>query len=170
MIQVIFLIQRHREKGTNYLKFLSICCLFNTLTKQAPYFVVCFDAIHPSQQFQSCQDLLSSTSTKQWMGCLAEEHNTVTPPAVSLTNNPSILSLRLYQLSHCPLSWFCWIYSKTCLKRPLKKDQKIGFQDRILLNAGQKYCRMLQREHSAILSTFIKLLFTIKTFVLSIFK
>ena len=61
-------------------------------------------------------------------------------------------------------------YSKTSLKRPLKKDQKIGLQDRLLLNAGQKYCRMPQRKHSAILSTFIKLPFTIKTFVLSIFK
>ena len=38
------------------------------------------------------------------------------------------------------------------------------------LRGGQKYCRMLQGEHSAILSTFIKLPFTIKTFVLSIFK
>ena len=37
-----------------------------------------------------------------------------------------------------------------------------------MLNAGQKYCRMLQREHSAILSTFIKLPVVIKTFVLSI--
>ena len=38
------------------------------------------------------------------------------------------------------------------------------------LNAGQKYCRMLQGEHSAILLTFIKLPFSIKTFVLSIIK
>ena len=51
------------------------------------------------------------------------------------------------------------IYSKTCLKRPLKKKIKIGFQDKLSLNAGQKYCRMLQGEHSAILSTFIKLPF-----------
>ena len=35
-------------------------------------------------------------------------------------------------------------YSKTCLKGPLKKKTKIGFQDRLSLNAGQKYCRMLQ--------------------------
>ena len=61
-------------------------------------------------------------------------------------------------------------YSRTCLKPPLKKKTKFGFQDRILLNAGQKYCRMLQREHSAILSTFIKLPFVIKIFVLSIFE
>ena len=61
-------------------------------------------------------------------------------------------------------------YSKTCLKRPLKKKTKIGFQDRLLLNAGQKYCRMLQREHSAVLLTFIKLPFVINTFVLSIFE
>ena len=81
-------------------------------------------------------------------------------------------------------------YSKTCLKPPLKQNTKIGFQDRLSLNAGQKYCRMLQGEHSAcfrpslsyhflqkycrmlqgehsaILSTFIKLPFSIKTFVL----
>ena len=35
-------------------------------------------------------------------------------------------------------------YSKTCLKRPLRKKTKIGFQDRLSLNAGPKYCRMLQ--------------------------
>ena len=48
-------------------------------------------------------------------------------------------------------------YSKTCVKRPLSKRSQIGFQDQLSLNAGQKYCRILQREHSAILSTFIKL-------------
>ena len=62
------------------------------------------------------------------------------------------------------------MYSKTCLKRLLKKKTKIGFQDRLLLNAGQKYCRMPQEEHSAILSTFIKLPFVINIFVLSIFE
>ena len=62
------------------------------------------------------------------------------------------------------------MYSKTCLKPPHKKKTKIGCQDRLLLNTGQKYCRMLQGEHSAILSTFIKLPFVIKIFVLSIFK
>ena len=54
-------------------------------------------------------------------------------------------------------------YSKTCLKPP------IGFQDRLSLNAGEKYCRMLQG-HSAILSTFIKLPFVIIIFALSIFE
>ena len=41
----------------------------------------------------------------------------------------------------------CWpinMYSKTCLKWPLQKRPKIGFQDQISLNASQKYCRMLQ--------------------------
>ena len=47
---------------------------------------------------------------------------------------------------------------------------KIGFLDRVLLNAGQKYCRMFRGEHSAILSTLIKIPFAIKTFVLSIIK
>ena len=62
-----------------------------------------------------------------------------------------------------------FMYSKTCLKQSLKKKTKNSFQDRLLLNAGQKYCRMLPLEHSAILSTFIKLQFVIKIFVLSIF-
>ena len=68
------------------------------------------------------------------------------------------------------------LYSKTCVKRPLSKRPKIGFQDQFSLNAGQKYsrmlpdCRMLQWEHSAILLTFIKLPFVIKIFVLSNFK
>ena len=72
------------------------------------------------------------------------------------------------------VSWFkyliCCIYSKTCLKRSLKMETKIVFQDPLTLNAGQKYCRMLQGEHSAKLSTFIKLPLVIKIFVLSIFE
>ena len=35
------------------------------------------------------------------------------------------------------------LYSKTCLKWPLKKKTKIGFQDRLSLNAGQKYFFLL---------------------------
>ena len=46
----------------------------------------------------------------------------------------------------------------------------IVFQDELSLNAGQKYCIMLQGEHSAILSTFIKLPCVIKAIVLSIFE
>ena len=53
---------------------------------------------------------------------------------------------------------------------PLSKGPQIGFQDQLSLNAGQMYCRMLQGEHSAILLTFIRLIFDIKTFVLSIFE
>ena len=53
---------------------------------------------------------------------------------------------------------------------PLSKGSKIVFQDLLKLNAGQKHCRMLQREHSAILSTFIKLPFIMKTFVSYIFE
>ena len=62
------------------------------------------------------------------------------------------------------------LYSKTCLNRPCKKKTKNGFQYWLSLHAGQKYCRMLQGEHSAILLTFIKLPFVIKIFVLSIFE
>ena len=61
-------------------------------------------------------------------------------------------------------------YSKTCLKQPLSKRPKMGFQDQLTLNTGQKYCRMLQGEHSAILLTCIEQPHGFKTFVLSIFE
>ena len=59
-----------------------------------------------------------------------------------------------------------------CKTATLKKTKNwfSKFQYKLLLNAGQKYCRMLQREHSAILSTFIKLPVVIKIFVVSIFE
>ena len=59
---------------------------------------------------------------------------------------------------------------KPVLSGHSKRRQKIVFQDRLSHNAGQKYCRMLQREHSAIHSTFVKLPIVIKIFVLSIFE
>ena len=46
----------------------------------------------------------------------------------------------------------------------------IGFQSKLSLNADRKYCRMLQGEHSAILSIFIKLQLVIKIFVLAFFE
>ena len=58
------------------------------------------------------------------------------------------------------------LYIKPVLSDYSKRRPKISFQDRLSLNAGQKYCRMLQ-EHSAIILTFIKLPFVFKTFVLS---
>ena len=60
------------------------------------------------------------------------------------------------------------MYSKSCLKRPISKRNPeivLFFQDPMSLNAGQKYRRMLQGEHSAILSTFIKLPFVIKMII-----
>ena len=59
-------------------------------------------------------------------------------------------------------------YDTTCLNRPLKKKTQIGFQDRLSHNALVK--SIVEWEHSAILSTFIKLPFDIKIFVLSIFE
>ena len=59
---------------------------------------------------------------------------------------------------------------KPVLSGHSKRRPKIGFQDQLSLNVGQKYYRMLQGEHSALLSTCIKLPFVIKIFVLSIFE
>ena len=44
------------------------------------------------------------------------------------------------------------LYSKSCVKWPFSKRPKIGFQDQLSLNAGHAQIR----EHSAILSTYIK--------------
>ena len=70
------------------------------------------------------------------------------------------------------MSFVLIIQSNLCKTTTLKRP-KIGFQIQLLLNAGQKYCRKLQGEHSAIRSTFInmtKLPFVIKIFVLSLFE
>ena len=62
-----------------------------------------------------------------------------------------------------------WVkYSKPVENWPLSKRFRIGFQSQLSLNAGQKYSRMLQGEHIAIYSTFVKQPFIIKIFVLSI--
>ena len=60
-----------------------------------------------------------------------------------------------------------FIYSKTCLKRLLKNRQNKDLKDQLLLNAGQKYCRMLPLEHSAIRLTCIKRFSILKTIFLS---
>ena len=60
------------------------------------------------------------------------------------------------------------LQGKTCLKPPLKKKTEIGFQDELSLICRLKVLQNAPREHSAILSTFIKLPFVVKTFVLSI--
>ena len=52
-------------------------------------------------------------------------------------------------------------YSQTCVKWSPSERHKIGFQDQLSLNEGQKP----PLEHSDILSTFIKLPFVIKSFV-----
>ena len=55
-------------------------------------------------------------------------------------------------------------YSKTCVKGPLSKIQKMVFKANYRLMQVKSI-----PEHSAILSTFIKLPFVIMLFVLSIF-
>ena len=59
---------------------------------------------------------------------------------------------------------------KPVLSGHSKKKTKIGFHDRLSLNAGQKYCRMLLGEHSAVLLNFIKPPFVINIFFVSILE
>ena len=61
------------------------------------------------------------------------------------------------------------VQKKRCKMATLKK-KKNGFQYQLLLNAGQKFCRMLQGEHSAMLLSFIKLPLVIKIYVLAIYE
>ena len=70
----------------------------------------------------------------------------------------------------CDKMSFVGKLTETCFVRCYIEKTKVGFQDKLSLNAGRKYCRMLKGEHSAILLTFIKLPFVIKIFVLSIFE
>ena len=99
----------------------------------------------PSGYFNACRPLLAVQGSFELN------------PFAPIQNNCRLLSLLL-------------MYSKTCVKWLLSKRQKIVFQDQLSLNAGQMYGRMVQGEHSAIRSTFIKLPFVIKIFALSIFE
>ena len=60
------------------------------------------------------------------------------------------------------------MYSKTCVKRPLSKRQQMGFKTNFRL-CRSKVLQNAQGEHSAILSTYIKLSIVIKGFDLSVF-
>ena len=65
-------------------------------------------------------------------------------------------------------------YSKTCLKQPLKKDQKLVFKTDYRLMQVKSIAPwskvLLHGEHFAILLTFIKLPSVFMSFVLSIFE
>ena len=62
------------------------------------------------------------------------------------------------------------IYSKPVLSDHSKRRPKLVSNTRFPLNACQKYCRLLQGEHSAILLTFITLPFAKNIYFLSIFE
>ena len=51
-------------------------------------------------------------------------------------------------------------YSKICVHNHSKKDQHISFQDKSSLNAGQKYCRMLQLLLKSLFCLFLSGRFT----------
>ena len=84
------------------------------------------------------------------------------------------------RMAHIPVSLnpfqgltICCIFVPKILikySKNTQKDQNLVFKTGYHLNAGQKYYRTLRGEHSAILSSFIKLPFVIKTRLLSIFE
>ena len=62
------------------------------------------------------------------------------------------------------------LYSKTCLKWPLKEDEKMVFKTNDSLMQFKHIAECSHTEHSAIRLTCIKLPHGFKTFVLSIFE
>ena len=62
------------------------------------------------------------------------------------------------------------LYSKNCLEQPLSKRAKMVFKTNYCLMQVKSIAECSKGEHSAILSIFIKLLFVIKTFILSIYE
>ena len=79
------------------------------------------------------------------------------------TRGPSVSSQALYQRVNIR-------YSKTCVKLSTLKDHKLVFKTDYCLMQVISIAEGSNGEHSAILSTFIKLPFVIKIFVLSIFE
>ena len=71
-----------------------------------------------------------------------------------------------WQMIHLQIS----NYSKTCLKRPLKKKSKKWVVRPIIASCRSKVLQNAPRGHYVILLTFIKLPFVIKIFVVFIFK
>ena len=59
---------------------------------------------------------------------------------------------------------------KPVLSGHSKTRPKIGFQDQLLLNAGQKYCRMLKGSILQYFGPSLSYHFVMKIFVLSIFE
>ena len=78
----------------------------------------------------------------------------------------SIACLRICQKSEIK-NKETYKYGETYLKRPLKKKTKKWFSRPIITQCRSKVLQNALFEHSAILSTFIKLQFVFKTFVLS---
>ena len=61
-------------------------------------------------------------------------------------------------------------YSETCLKWPLKKETKTGFQDQLWVNAGQSIAECSKRKLLQYFRPSLTYHFVIKIFVLSILK
>ena len=88
------------------------------------------------------------------MGHIIKYKDTIDAQEIKYINLISFLSLNLYHTVK--------------LEGPLKTKAKNWFCRQIIANEGQRNCRMLQWEHSAILLIFIQLQFVIKIIVLSI--
>ena len=76
-------------------------------------------------------DMRTATTLRVHLDARARNITEETDFNVSVSNNNSV-SFAL----HTILTF--WSYRETCVKRPLSKTSKIGFQDQLLLDAGQK--------------------------------
>ena len=67
--------------------------------------------------------------------------------SVCVDEESALMPRRIHTKPSSSTIYILFMYSKTCVKRPLLRRQKIGFQDQfsrpiIANNAGQTYCRM----------------------------
>ena len=113
------------------------------------------------------QGILTSNAKKHYIFLIFQGVGVQTPcPPL---DPRMLLTIKITLFYYSAILWEV-IYSKPCVKRLLLKRQIFFIQNRLSLNAGQKYCRMLQRKHSTILSTCIRLPFVTKIFVMSLFE
>ena len=78
----------------------------------------------------------------QFVNVLVSLYICAESPNLSLRDNVKSIGSVCLRFPTCTVNLY---------KRQLKKKTKIGFQDHLSLNEGQKYCRMLQGSKGSIL-------------------
>ena len=90
-------------------------------------------------RFPECQGM-TPVSAKRKMVFLVQKHNTM---RATIVNEEALIDYSTNDCMTVSEHLATSRYSETCLKRPLKNRENKGLKAMWLLNAVQKYCRML---------------------------